>query len=51
VKYEWYKPNFEETEVKPLIPKDNWLSQIHTPIDIPDTERNAYQFLADNSLI
>ena len=51
VKYEWYKPNFEETEVKPLIPKDNWLSQIHPPIDIPDTERNAYQFLADNSLI
>ena len=51
ITHEWYKPDFEAAEAKPVPLPDNWFQNIQPPIDLPIEERNALQFLADNYLI
>ena len=51
VPYEWYDPSlFVRHSNSPGLPR-NWYRQLKKPVNIPNEERNALQFLADNYLI
>ena len=51
VPYEWYDPSlFVRHSNSPGLPR-NWYRQLKKPVNFPNEERNALQFLADNYLV